>query len=321
MVVGKVAVDIVPGLIPADTDILRQGEFGDAVDDAEIHRLGVSSLQGGHPVRRNAEDLACGGGVDILPFAEGALHGLVVSDVGQYPQLDLAVVRVYQHTAGTGHKHLADFRPQVRADRNILQIGVCRGKSSGCRHQILEGGVDAAIGGDDLHQTVGIGAFELREHPVIHNGRDNGVLVLQLFQNIGIGGIAGFRLLGGGQPQLFKQQHPQLLGGLDIKGAIGIAINQGLAVRNPGFQHFSKLGQLVFVDGNAPALHPVEHGAQGQLDLPVEGSLPLPFQLLFQRLPQKPDAFGTGGGIPILHGSAQEGGGQLGNGIVGLGGV
>ena len=321
MVIGKVAVDIVSGLVPADADVLRQGKFGNTVDNAEIDCLGVAALQGRHLVRRHAEDLAGRSRMNVQAVTECPLHGFIVRNMGKHTQLDLAVVRIYQHAARLGDEHLPDLRAQVRPDGDILQIWVCGGKPPGSRHQILEGGVNTPIGANNLHQAVSIGALEFGQHPVVHNGRNNGVLVLELFQHIGIGGIAGFGLLPGGQAQLFEEQGSQLLGRLDIEGTIGIAVNQCLAVRDPLFQHFAELGQLVPVNGNAQPLHSVEHGAQGQLDLIVKRCLALLFQLLLQRLCQKPDGFGTGCGIPILHGFAQECGCQLGNGIVRLGGV
>ena len=115
--------------------------------------------------------------MDVLALAEGLLHGLVIRNVGQNPQLDLAVVRIHQYTAGPGHEHFADLRPQVGTDRDVLQIGLRRGQPPGGGDQILEGGVNAAVGGNDLHEAVGIGALELGQHPVVHNGGNNGVLV------------------------------------------------------------------------------------------------------------------------------------------------
>ena len=147
------------------------------------------------------------------------------------------------------------------------------------------------------------------------------MLVFELFQHVRIGGVAGFGLLGSGKAQLFKKQNPQLFGRLNIKGAVRKAIDQALAVCDSGFQHFAKLAQLVPVNGNAPAFHPVQHRTQGQLDVPVQCTFPLPFQLLFQGLSQLPDALGTGGGVSIFHGLPQEGGGKLGDRIIRLGGI
>ena len=59
-------------------------------------------------------------GVDVLPRPEALDHFLVSGHVGQQAQLDLGVVRVHQHPAGAGDEHLADLRPQLRPDRDVL---------------------------------------------------------------------------------------------------------------------------------------------------------------------------------------------------------
>ena len=56
-IIGKVILNIFLGLIAADTDVICQGEFGNAVDDAEIDCLGMAALQGCDRLRLHAEDL------------------------------------------------------------------------------------------------------------------------------------------------------------------------------------------------------------------------------------------------------------------------
>ena len=172
-----------------------------------------------------------------------------------------------------------------------------------------------------LHEAVGIGGFQLGQHPVVHNGRDNGVLVLQLFQHVGVGGVAGFGFLPGGESQLVEEQFSQLLGGIDVEGSPGEAKNQRLAVGDPPAEHFAEGPQLGFIDGNAPALHFVEHFAQGQLDGIVELCFLNGFQLLPQYRLQVPHGLGTGGGIGVLYGDPEKVGGQLGYGIIRLRGI
>ena len=281
----------------------------------------MTPLQRRHLILIHSEHLSGGGGVDILAGAESLLHGLVVGNMGQHPQLDLAVIRIHQHTAGLGDEHLADLSPKIGAHGNVLQIRLGGRQPPGGGDQVLERGVDPAVLPDLLHQSVGIGGFQLGQHAVIHNGGDDGVLVLQLLQHVGIGGIAGFGFLHRGQPQLVEQYLAQLLGGIDIEGCAGIGINQRLAVGDMAGQHFPEGGKLLPVDGNAPALHFIEHPAQGQLDLLVKLLHAAPVQLLGKGLVQQPHGLSTGRRIPILHRHSQEGGGQLGHGIIGLGGI
>ena len=278
-------------------------------------------LEGGNLIRGNAEYLGRRGGVDVLPFAEGTLHGFVPGDVGQHPQLDLAVVRVHQHGALLRHEHLPDFRAQIRAHRDVLQIRLRGGQPPGGGHQILEGGVDPPVLPDLLDQPVCIGGLQLGQHPVVHDGGDNGMIPLQLLQNLRIGGVAGLGLFHRGQSQLFKEQLPQLLGGVDIEGFPGIGIDQRLAVLYPLRKHLPELHQLFPVDGHAPLFHPVQNPAQRQLDFVIKLLHTVLTKLLFQNFFQVPYRLRAGGSIPILHGRAQEGGGQLRNGIIRLGRV
>ena len=134
-------------------------------------------------------------GVDIIAFAEGLAHGLFVRNMGKDAQLDLAVIRINQHAAGFGNEHLADLRAEVSTDRDVLQVRLCRGQAAGGRHQILEGCVDTAIVADFFQKAIRIGGFQLCQHPVVHDSRDNGVPGFQLFQDICIGGVAGFGFL------------------------------------------------------------------------------------------------------------------------------
>ena len=77
------------------------------------------------------------------------------------------------------------------------------------------------------------------------------MLVLQLFQHIRIGGVAGFRLFHRGQAKLFKQQLAQLFGGIDIEGRFGIGENQAFTGINPLSQHLAELFQLPGIDDSS----------------------------------------------------------------------
>lgn len=61
------------------------------------------------------------------------------------------------------------------------------------------------VGVQGLEQAVGIGGFELGILAVLQHRTDNGRLIAELFQHIGIGGPAGFRLFPVGQSQLSKE--------------------------------------------------------------------------------------------------------------------
>ena len=172
-----------------------------------------------------------------------------------------------------------------------------------------------------LDEAVGIGGFQLGEHPVVHDGGDNGVASLQLFQHIGVGGVAGFGFLHRRQSQFFKQQLSQLLCGIDIEGAVGIGEDQFFTVGNPPGEHIAELLQLLAVNGDALPFHAEEHRAQGQLDAGIQGGHAVLFQLSFQHRAQLPHGFGTACRVGILHADAQKGGGQLGQRVFRLRGI
>ena len=315
-VVVQIIVDIRPGFVAGNPDVLRQGELGNAIDDAEIDSLGMAALQGGDLLHRHAEHLGGRGRVDVHMVTEGLAHGVVTGDMRQHPQLDLAVVRVHQHAAGLGNEHFPDLRAQIRANRDILEVRLGGGQTSRGRYQILEGGVDPPVLPDLLHQAVGVGGFQLGQHPVIHDGRNDGVLVFQFFQNLRIGGIAGFRLFHRRKPQFFKQQLSQLAGGIDVELPAGIGENQCLAVGNSPGKHVAELPQLLPVDADAPVFHAVKHPAQGEFDLPVKLVHAVLFQLPGKHRAQVPQSFGTGRRVGVLHAQPQIVGCELGDGIV-----
>ena len=145
------------------------------------------------------------------------------------------------------------------------------------------------------------------------------MLILKLFQHIRVGGVTGFGLLHRGQAQLLKEQLPKLFGGIDIKGAAGVAVNQRFTVRDPLSKHLAKLFQLLSVNGNAPLLHPEQHIAQWKLNIPVEMRHPSLFQFCFQHRREEPQGFGTGGSVPVLHRNAQKICRKLGNRVIRLG--
>ena len=85
----EVGVDIGARLAALDAEIARQAEGGDAVDDAEIDRLGAPAHERVHVGDRHAKHLRGGHGVNVLTLGEGLLQGLDAGDVGDDAQFDL----------------------------------------------------------------------------------------------------------------------------------------------------------------------------------------------------------------------------------------
>ena len=211
MVLGKIAVHVRLGLTLEHTDVLREAEGRDAIDNAEIDGLGVRALQRRDLVERHAEHLRRRDGVDILSAAEGRDHGLVVCNMRQQTQLDLAVVRVHEHLAGRGHEHIADLRAELAAHGDVLQVRL-RGRQASCRRDgHLKVRMDAPVGRDLLEQPVGIRGFEFCEHTVIEDLVDDRVLAAQLFEHGSIRAPASLRLFPGREHKLVKQHVAELL--------------------------------------------------------------------------------------------------------------
>ena len=95
------------------------------------------------------------------PGREGVDQRPLLRDVGEDAQLDLAVVGDQQHVPGRGDEGAADALAQLGADGDVLQVGIGRGEPAGGRHRLVEAGVDAAVGADELRQGVDVGRLEL----------------------------------------------------------------------------------------------------------------------------------------------------------------
>ena len=267
---GQVAFHVLPCLLLGDTDVLGQGETGDAVDDAEVDRLGPTAELGTNFLHRNTKNLGGRPGVDILPGQEALDHLLVLGHVGQEAQFDLGVVGVHQHMAFGGHEHFTNLGTQFGADGDVLEVGFRGGQAAGGGDSVLEAGVDAAIVGDDLGQALHIGGVQLGQLAVLQNLLNDGVGHPQLFQDLSAGGVARLGLLHRGQAQLFKEDHAQLLGGVQVEFLPGQPPDLLLEGGNAGFQHLAELVQGFVIHQHTGHFHPGQDSTQGHLHLVID---------------------------------------------------
>ena len=118
------------------------------------------------------------------------MEGLVAREVSQHPQLDLGVVGHQQLAVRTsGDERPADLPAQLAPDRDVLQVWVHAGKPPGGRADLVVGGVNPA--GPGIHQRrqgVQVGGLQLGQLAIGQQCRDDGVLVLELLQDVGLGG-------------------------------------------------------------------------------------------------------------------------------------
>ena len=88
----KVRLDVVARLLAADAQLVREAERRDAVDDAEVDRLGAAAHLARHVLHRHAEHFRCRHRVNVEAFGEGLLQLRNVGDVREHAQLDLRIV-------------------------------------------------------------------------------------------------------------------------------------------------------------------------------------------------------------------------------------
>ena len=130
--------------------------------------------------------------------------------------------------------------------------------------------MDAAVFADHLQKPIGIGGFQLGQHPVFQHLVHNGVLSLELFQYISIGAPAGFGLFAVGQQQFVKKHGPQLLGGIDVEFMTRMVPDALLQLGNAGVQALAEVIEGLAVHEKAAGFHLRQHGAEGQLRLIVQ---------------------------------------------------
>ena len=144
----EIFLDIGAGLLARDAELVGEPERRDAVDDAEIDRLGAAAHLARHALHRHAEHFRGGHGVNVEAVAEGFPQRLDVGDLGQQPQLDLRIVGGDELVAGRRDEGAADLAAFLGADRDVLQIGLGRGQPPGRRRGERVAGVHA-VGASD----------------------------------------------------------------------------------------------------------------------------------------------------------------------------
>ena len=214
--------------------------------------------------------------------------------MGQHPQFNLRIIRIHQHTALPGHKHLTDPAAQFHAHGNILQIGLGGTDAPGSRYGLVEIGMDSAPCVNIFRQSVRVSALQLGQSPVFQNILYNGMLRRQLFQHVRSRGIAGLGLFAPWKLHLVKQDLSQLLGGIDVKAASGLLMNALLQFLDPGHQSIPVMLKFLPAHRHALPLHLMKHQGKGHLHLFHKLPHPCLGQLLPDHLP------GLQGGIGLI---------------------
>ena len=161
--------------------------------------------------------------MDVLAGAVGVEQERVLGEVGHEAELDLRVVGGHEQVAGGGDEGGADLAAEGGADGDVLQVGVGGGEAAGGGADLVEGGVDAAFGVDELREGVEVGGLELGELAVFEDEGGDGVVLGELFEDVLRGGddFAFAVLHGLGEEHLVEEDVAELLGGVDVEAVAG----------------------------------------------------------------------------------------------------
>ena len=264
----QVAGDEFLALFARDVEPVGEAEAGEAVDDAEVDHLRLRALADVDVVAGDVEDLGRGRRVDVVAGAEDLFQHLLVGDVGEHPQLDLAVVGGEQLGALLGDEAGPHRAADLGADRDVLQVGVGAGEAAGGGRRLVEGGVDAAgLGVDQVRQRVEVGVLQLGQLAPGLDLLDDRVLVADLGEDAGVGREAGFAAPLAGQAELLEEDAADLLRRADRELLLGQLEDLLLQRLDPLAEAGADLGQALGVELQPLAFHRREDVDQRQLDL------------------------------------------------------
>ena len=135
--------------------------------------------------RRHAEHLRSCQRVNVIPAPVGFDEQRIMRKVRQQPQLDLRIISRQEYVARLRNERRANSASQLGANRNILQVRICR-RQPACRSSGLpEGGVQPSSRGiDQRRQRIHIRRLELRQLPVVEDHARNGMVLGQLFEHV-----------------------------------------------------------------------------------------------------------------------------------------
>ena len=191
----EVGVDVLLRLLARDLQVLGEPERRDAVDDPEVDHLGDVALvlrQLGGILAEHLRGRRC---VDVLVARERLAQARLAGDVGEDPQLDLAVVGRDQPGALLGDEGGADLAAELGPDRDRLQVRIRRREAPGRGGRLVEGRVQSAVPlRDQLRQRPEVRVDQLRELAPLLEHADDLVLAADRAEHARVGRVAGLAL-------------------------------------------------------------------------------------------------------------------------------
>ena len=295
----EIAVDEPLRLAPRDPQVAGQAKAGNAVDHAEIDRLGLPSHVRRHLVQRHVEHFRCRRGVNVFAVAERLFHRLDPGDMRENAQFDLAVVERDQNLALRRDEGFADAAPFFRADRDVLKVRVGRGQPARRRARLQVGRMHPARVRVDVGlERIRVGRFELGQLPPVEHAGRQIVLGRKVLENVGAGGIGpGLALLPAFQTQLVEQDFTKLLGRADIEGLARKFVNLGLKPRHFLRERVGHARQGIAVDLNTVHFHLGEHRHQRAFERLIHRRHLFAVQARLEQLPQSEGHIGVFGRV------------------------
>ena len=261
---GKIVVNELLGLRPADTQTFCEAEGGDSIDDAEVGSLGAATF-----LTRNLFDTFCqifalvenlggSGSMNIMTEAEILNKPFIATEMSHDAEFYLGIVRREEQLPWCWDEGFANLLAVFCAHRDILQIRIAAGEATGGCYRLIEVGVDAARTRiDELGQRIEVGADELLLAAILENLVHNGMLSTDALQDLlvrGIGSSLGF-LRVGQQPQAVEEHFSHLFRRIDIEDLTCQLVNLLLEVRELIRQQFTALAQGLCIQTDTRTLH------------------------------------------------------------------
>ena len=222
--------------------------------------------------------------MEVGTARERVAEVLVARDVGEDPQLDLAVVGGDQgEVRGAGHERPPDPPAERRPDRDVLEVRVGRREAPGRRDGLVERRVEAAVGGHQDRQRVDVRRAQLRVDPPLEQLVDHRMGRAQVLEHRRVGRVAGLGALALRQVQLEEEDLLELLGAAEVELVADVGVDLGLEPRDLGRELGRQDLQRVEVERDPGRLHPGQDRDERQLDLRVEAVQPVLDQPPFER--------------------------------------
>ena len=276
----EVALDEALRLLLGDAQVGREGKGPLAVQQAEVHSLGLAAVIRRDLIHGQAHDLGGRAAVDVLARLEGGQQHRVLGQGRGHPQLDLAVVRIQQHPAGLGHEGAADGPALLGADGDVLQVGIAGSQAPGGHGGLVQAGVYAARHGvHHLRQGLHVGAQQLHHLPVAQQlPGDLGALGLrQLLEHVlvGAGGLGLPSELHRLVAQLPEQDTAKLGGAVEVEGLARELKDSCLCSFSLAMHAHGELGKDIQVKPHTVGFQGRQHLHQRQVHLLVEAPQPV----------------------------------------------